>query len=172
MKKLTAILLCAAMLFTLTACAGAKGEPESALIECETEFIYISYQENLPEVPVVKMISTEKEFKAFYDEMNENKDRQVSMPVFFDLLVKYTEEFFDDKAVVFTIFYEDSSSHSFYLDSLIKGADGKLYVNIEDARKNSVMTDDVVTWCAFIEIEKQHLPENVDDIVILQSKGW
>ena len=170
MKKLTAILLCAAMLFTLSACAGAKGEPESALIECEAEFIYISYQENLPEEPVVKMIGAKKEFDALYNEMDEhyyNDDLKLV-----HLRIKYTEEFFDDKAVVFTIFYEGSSSHSFYLDSLIKGADGKLYVNIEDARKNSVMTDDVVTWCAFIEIEKQHLPENVDDIVILQSKGW
>ena len=170
MKKLTAILLCAAMLFTLTACAGAKGEPESALIECETEFIYISYQENLPEVPVVKMIGAKNEFDALYNEIDEhyyNDDLKLV-----HLCKKYTEEFFDDKAVVFTIFYEGSSSHSFYLDSLIKGADGKLYVNIEDARKNSVMTDNFGTWCAFIEIEKQHLPENVDDIVILQSKGW
>ena len=170
MKKLISILLSAVLLFTLTACAGAKGEPESALIECETEFVHLSYKEDLPKEPAIKVISTKKEFDAFYNETNENyynAERYLS-----HLCEKYTEEFFDDKAVVFTIFYEGSSSHSFYLDSLIKGADGKLYVNIEDARKNSVMTDDFGTWCAFIEIEKQHLPENVDDIVILQSQGW
>ena len=162
MKKLISILLSAVLLFTLSACAGAKGEPESALIECETEFVYLSYKE--PKEPAIKVISTKKEFDAFYNDTNEN---YYNTEIFLShLCEKYTEEFFESRSIICVSFdYGSSSSEKYSVENLIKGADGRLYVNI----KNTTPGDncDVVVWFAFIETDKQNLPKNAEDIVLL-----
>jgi hypothetical protein len=159
MKKLTAMLLCVAMLFTLTACAGAKGEPESALIECETEFIHLSYKKDLPKEPAIKVISTKKELDAFYNETDENyynTERYLS-----HLCEKYTEEFFESRSIICVSFDYGSSSEKYSVENLIKGADGRLYVNIKNTTPYGAMvTDDMCVWFAFMETEKQNLPES------------
>ena len=168
MKKLISILLSAVLLFTLTACAGAKGESESALIECETEFIHLSYKGDLPKEPAIKVISTKKEFDAFYNETNENyynTERYLS-----HLCEKYTEEFFESKSILCVLFDYGSSSVDYSAENLIKGADGKLYVNIKNTTPYGAMvTDDIHVWFAFMETEKQNLPESPEDIVLVSN---
>jgi hypothetical protein len=166
MKKLIAIFLCVSLLFTLSACTGAKGEPESALIECETEFVHLSYKKDLPKEPAIKMISTKKELEAFYNETNENYydvERYLS-----HLCEKYTEEFFESRSIICVSFDYGSSSEKYSVENLINGKDGRLYVNIKNTTPYGAWLNcDVVVWFAFIETDKQNLPKNTEDIVLI-----
>lgn len=166
MKKLIAIFLCVSLLFTLSACAEPKEEKESALIECETEFVHLSYKEDLPKEPVIKMIGTKNEFDALYKELDEhyyNAERYLS-----HLCEKYTEEFFESRSIICILFDYGSSSEKYGTDDLINGKDGKLYVNIKNTTPYGAgLNCDVVVWFAFIETDKQNLPASTEDIVLV-----
>ena len=61
----------------------------------------------------------------------------------------------------------DIDKKRFDVDSIIKGADGKLYVSRIHTQKRDPVEADKTVRGVFIELDKRNLPKNAEDIVLI-----
>ena len=122
--------------------------------------------------PVVKVIKSVQELKAYYETYKDTFDLErrdtvySDMPVgFLDVCSKYDETFFNENYLVFAILEEGSGSIRHKVERVVLTTDGKLSVSICSIVPE-VCTDDMAQWHIVLELQRSTAIESEKDVVL------
>lgn len=153
------VAICVACLLVCAAFIGCASDG-SSLVEERTKMYFGSTY--LPiggnaerEAPMVMKVQSVKELEEFYNSYSE--ELQIDLPGeennFSIMSEKYTEEYFNDKALLLLVLQEGSSSNLLETQDVIED-EGQLVVQIERTVPDGFGLTDVATWLAFVEVSK------------------
>ncbi|MBE6713587.1 MAG: hypothetical protein E7580_08810 [Ruminococcaceae bacterium] len=111
--------------------------------------------------PLVKLIRSVDELRAYYQANKDRYDLERKEPVYSDTTVgfldacdRYDSTFFEDRQLVMVILCEPSGSNRHSVDYVKASSDGKLHVSIQRIVPE-VGTCDLASWHVLIEVKKE-----------------
>ncbi|MBR6514938.1 MAG: hypothetical protein IKT46_08925 [Clostridia bacterium] len=121
--------------------------------------------------PIVETICSYEALTEYYESNKESyylerrdKSYEDSTLGFLDAYDSYTEDFFEDKSLIFVILEEPSGSIRHKVD-YVRRADGGINIGI-DPIVPEACTDDMALWHIIISVDKIELPKNEKSIRI------
>lgn len=146
-------------------------------VDFDVQYIRTGTQNYEGPFPAVAVIRSADELTAYYEA---NKDRfyltRREDPAsdttigYLDACDKYSEEFFDDHALVFVVLEEGSGSTRHNVETVKVDANGIMYVNILSVDPE-VGTCDMAYWHIMSEVPKDKAPETGKDVVVYYNDG-